>query len=68
VNISHERIDTAALDNRLARVLLERLVHLVDIRDVAGPDGQVVTHEAVEVGAVSLLAERDLHWPPVILV
>ena len=51
-----------------ARVLLERLVDLADVRDLAGLHRQVVTHEAVEVGAVGLLSEVHLHRPPVLLV
>ena len=48
---------------------LEGLVDSADVRDLtAGPERQVVTHEAVEVRAVGLLPEGDLHRPPVLLV
>ena len=47
---------------------LERLVDLAHVRDLARLHRQVVTHEAVEVGAVGLLPEVHLHRPPVLLV
>ena len=46
----------------------ERVVHCVDVRNLAGLHRQVVAHEAVEVRAVGFLPEVHLHRPPELLV
>ena len=68
VDVRHERVDASRGDLRGPRVRLERLVDGADVRDFAGLEGQVVTHEAIEVRAVGFLAERELHGSPVNLV
>ena len=47
---------------------LERFVDFADVRDFAGLEREVVTHERVEVCTVGLLTKGDFHRPPVILV
>ena len=58
----------ASPHGRGAGVVLERLVDLAHAGDLAGLHGEVVAHEAVEVRAVGLLPEVQLHRPPVLLV
>ena len=49
-------------------MLLERFIDLIDVRDLTGFDDQIVTHEAVELVTVSLLAKTHFHRTPVLLV
>ena len=58
----------ASVTGLVRAVVLERLVDLALARDVARLHGEVVAHEAVELGAVGLLPEVLLHRPPVLFV
>ena len=67
-DLLHQRLDARVAHGRGAGVIPERLVDLAFTRDVTRAHGEVVAHEAVELAAVGLLPEVQLHRPPVLLV
>ena len=67
-DVPHQRLDASLLYWRGTGVVLERLIDLALARDIAGLHGQVVAHEAIELGAIGLLPEVLLHRPPVLFV
>ena len=67
-DVRDQRLDARAGYVGRAGMLLERLVDLAHVRDLARLHRQVVAHEAVEVRGVRLLPEVHFHRPPVVLV
>ena len=68
MNIPDQSIDPSLCNFRFPSVSFERGVDIAQVRDLACPQGQIMTHERVEMGAIAILGKAHLDRMPMVLI